>query len=182
MPQEAMDWSKPEVLVALFAALVSSAALITSMVSIAINRRHNKAVLRPRLAFDYRIEPLSEIATVTVTNRGQGPADVTRFSIRVDGSPPNELGLNRIEEVTQALGLPEGTVWSFLQAEKDTIAPDQSIHLIAAPIAEYSQSQAKKLRDAFRRVEYVIAYVSSDGGEHQEERSSGKTAFPVLSP
>jgi len=103
-----MDWSKPEVIVAIVAAVTSAGALVTSIASIILNRRHNRAVLRPRLSFDFDIKPRHTDATVTLVNRGMGPANVTKFMFMIDGKAPKELGLTRFEQVTSFLVLPQG--------------------------------------------------------------------------
>ena len=173
-----MDWAKPELIVAIFAGLISTAALITSITSVIHNHRHNRLVMRPRLAFDFLIRPGTPVASVDLVNRGMGPATVTKFDFYIDGQPPNAAGLHRFEDVTTHLGLPTGTVLSLL-LPPESVAIGERIQLISVPISNYTQETAEKVRAGFRRVRYTVEYAATDGGEVFVESGDGKQVFPL---
>jgi hypothetical protein len=117
---------------------------------------------------------------IVLSNRGMGPADVTAFELLIDGAAPMAHGLTRYEQVTSHLGLPSGTILSFLQPP-ETIAVGQEVDLVAVPLQEYTPELADRVQAAFRRIGYRIQYSSSDGSASFLEKVSGRKAFPERS-
>ena len=172
-----MDWTKPEVLIALSAAVISAGALLTSIASVIFNHRHNRLILRPKLSFDFLVRPGSPIASVDLVNRGMGPAHIERFVFHIDNQPPGVAGLQRFEDVTEYLELPSGTVLSLL-TPPESMAIGERIQLIAVPMPSYTPALAKKVQAGFRRVRYSVEYHATDGGEAFKEVGDGMRAFP----
>ncbi len=174
-----MNWNDPEIIIAGLAAIVSFISLSISIKGFYESKKHNEAILRPKLDFSSQITPKFNYATVSLINKGLGPAIIKSFDFYIDEKHvKKELGLNRFEELTKELKLPEQTIFTIIEPVDQLLSQD-SYDLVAAPLPVYDELNTEKIRAAFRRISIVINY-TSEYGSNEVERYSGAEVYPSL--
>jgi hypothetical protein len=141
-----------ELFAAIASGFVGALALATSTYNVYLQRQQVRAQVWPRLTFVTSLSK-SDGLTVTLTNRGVGPAEVQRVRVLVDGKPaedwPDALG--------KLLGSGSFSVGGIAPIEHEIVSPGLEIH--ALKIAD--TRDATKLVSQMDRLEIELCYCST---------------------
>jgi hypothetical protein len=151
-----------KLVVSVCGAVTASAALGLSIYMGYQTRRHNRLSVRPFLDDSLRISPAHTRISLSITNRGLGPAIVKRWTLLVDGQPYQKLGITDWATLTEYLKLTDKVTYGYFMPH-NIIAKDQTEELVGTETGAYSAERARLYRNAFRRLTITLEYESFYG-------------------
>jgi hypothetical protein len=142
-----------ELLAALASGFVGALALATSTYNVYLQRQQVRAQVWPYLVLGADFDG-KEGVSITVTNRGVGPAQVKRVRVSVDGKRAGDWQ-EAIAMLLHSKSPPLGESWRLGEIEDQVMSPGQDI--IAMAIKQHS----RELVAERRRLAIEICYCST---------------------
>jgi len=154
----------PSIITAIAAVVVGLAALTVSVWTTLLARRHYRLSVTPHVRVDFSYAP-GQPFTVTLSNRGIGPAVIKGMRAWIDGQPVSSPQTAGLVEALRTAGL-GGEFYAFNFWEGDALSPGEEKILIQATIDEDGVKTTEELRVALARVGMTIQYETMYGDRH----------------
>jgi hypothetical protein len=149
----------PQVVVAIFSALIALCALGLSIYTGWLTRRHYKNTLRPIVNVDIDISPSSARYAISLHNCGPGVAIIRSWALSVDGMTANDLASmssRRFTDLVRHSRLVDLTRYF----PGDAIQAGQKVEIIGTAALEKTEKECEEFKNVLRGVKVSFEYES----------------------
>lgn len=144
------------------AALIALAALGYSIYEGRLARAHARLSVRPRLDFSLRVSPAFDRFSLSVKNRGLGPAVIVRHDYTANGKSRKQLReeaqVESWDQLSAYISFPEKLNWGYFP-EGSLIQTGEEEELVGTD-GRYTPERAKLFRQALRKLVITLEYQS----------------------
>lgn len=147
--------------IALCALIVSVCAFSLTIYQGYLNREHQKISVKPKLDIDIHSYKNNGQLTFDVTNKGLGPAFVTKFSVYVDGKKINSNTFDLWRDVVNALNIKDWVYEMYVPTSNSILI--QGVSNILWKLS--TKPDEVNIEELIHRIKIVINYKSIYGEE-----------------